>query len=180
MTLKEASLAWWAEVKQDPAKFHDWLLKQYRGEVTAAERIRELGTKFNVDAKTMHLLEVIAGQEETHATWIADLLVTRGITIPVVSREEAEGRYWEETLPGITDFNTGAGVAAHAEAMRLTRIEVIHEDEDAPADVREVFGRILKDELFHERAFRKLAGDGAMEATRDKHQLGLEALGLAA
>jgi len=178
-TLQQASVTWWNTVKST-GEFTQWLLKQYVGEVTAADRIRELGTKFKVDAKTMKILEVIAGQEEQHAVWIAELLETRGVTAPAVDSKQAEQRYWKETLPGITDFDTGAAVAAHAEAMRLERIKAIVKDRTAPWDVRETFIKILRDELFHERAFRKMASASAMDATREKHQLGLEALGLAA
>jgi hypothetical protein len=62
--------------------------------------------------------------------------------------------------------------------MRLLRIEVIANDESAPADARAVFRRILPQERFHERAFRVLAGPAAMAATAAAHTLGEQALGL--
>ena len=40
--------------------------------------------------------------------------------------------------------------------MRLERIRVICDDEDAEEDIRSVFQRILKDEEWHEAAFRKI------------------------
>jgi len=62
--------------------------------------------------------------------------------------------------------------------MRLERIEVIVNDPQAPSDVRRVFARILAQERFHERAFRRLSDPQALEATRGAHELGLVALGL--
>ena len=73
---------------------------------------------------------------------------------------------------------TGAAVGAHAERMRLERIEAIAGDAEAPADIRQVFARILPQERFHERAFRSLAGDDALRRTASAHALGREALGL--
>lgn len=62
--------------------------------------------------------------------------------------------------------------------MRLARIEAICEDEQAPADLRAVFLRILPEERFHERAFRELAGADALARTEGAHILGQRALGL--
>jgi hypothetical protein len=70
-----------------------------------------------------------------------------------------------------------AGVAHHAEAMRLERIEVIAGDATAPADIRETFARILRDERFHARAFARLAGAAAIARTRAAHAAGAAAIG---
>ena len=51
-------------------------------------------------------------------------------------------------------------------------------DEQAPTDLRAVFARILPEERFHERAFRSLAGEEALRATRDGHERGMKVLGL--
>jgi len=96
---------------------------------------------------------------------------------PAVIADKAE-RYWRATLPGIESWDTGCAVAAHAEAMRLERIRVIAADPDAPADVREVFARILPQEEFHERAFRTFSTDAALTATLHQHLAGAQALGL--
>ena len=173
----KTSQQWWDEVKQSPSLLNEWLVKQYRGEVTAANRIRDLADKFKIKGRTRDLLEVIATQEETHASWVLALLKARGIQPSV---ENAENRYWAEVLPGIDDFATGTAVAAHAEKMRLDRIQVISNDTEAPADIRNAFERILKDELFHEKAFRSMSTSLALEATKDNHERGMQVLGLVA
>lgn len=173
--MSKTSQQWWNEVKGDPKRFNGWLLRQFRGEATAAERIVEFADKYAPDVQTKRILYTIASQEATHADWVLQLLKTRGIE-PDVSG--AEKRYWKETLPDITSFETGAGVAAHAERMRLERIKTISEDPTAPADVKETFTRILRDEQFHERAFREMAGPMGLEVTLDSHRRGRKALGL--
>ena len=173
----KTSLTWWTEVKASPSLLKDWLVKQYRGEVTAADRIRVLANQFSVSGQDRKTLEVIASQEETHASWVLGLLNARGINPSV---ENAEDRYWASTLPGIDSFETGTAVAAHAEKMRLERIQVISEDQDAPEDIQSVFKKILVDELFHERAFRSMSTPAAMEKTHGNHELGRKALGLVA
>lgn len=114
-------------------------------------------------------------QERKHAGWVLGLLQTRGVE-PDTSN--AEKRYWQEVLPEIESFETGAAVGAHAEAMRLERIRAICCDQEAPQDVRDVFQRILKDEVFHEQAFRDMAGREAMQRTAGAHERGRELLGL--
>ncbi|MCU0655378.1 MAG: ferritin-like domain-containing protein, partial [Polyangiaceae bacterium] len=150
------SRTWWATVKQDPAAFRHWLQQQHRGEVTAAGRIEQLRDAFApasdpTQRRARRLLTVIASQERRHAAWVADLLRARGVT---PSTAHAEERYWARTLPGIETLATGCAVGAHAERMRLARIEAIASDPGAPDDVRTTFERILRDERFHERAFR--------------------------
>ena len=173
---KHSSQAWWQVVRHDPRAFRAWLLDQYRGETTAAERIEALRDGYaGGHPRAARVLSVIAEQERLHAGWVAELLTARGFA-PEVQHKPA--RYWARTLPAIADLKTGCAVGAHAERMRLERIEVIASDPEAPADVRSVFQRILPQERFHERAFRELAGHAALEATRGAHDLGREALGL--
>lgn len=171
----KTSQEWWKEVKTDEAKFVDWLVKQHRGEVTAAQRIEAFAEKYAISDKHKKTLSLIAKQERQHASWVAELLESRGIKQDVSCAEE---KYWRETLPKIESFETGAAVGAHAEKMRLERIRVIASDISAPEDVRETFKKILKDELFHEKAFRNMAGDDAMKKTFHSHESGLNALGL--
>ena len=101
----------------------------------------------------------------------------------MVAIEDKADRYWTRVVPGIDSLATGAAVGAHAEAMRLERIEAIASDMAAEsselADVVRVFRRILPDEKFHERVFRTLAGRDALARTRGSHALAREALGLA-
>lgn len=174
----KTSQQWWDEVKASPELFNDWLVKQYRGEVTASKRIIRLAD--NYESQFHHVLAKIAEQEMQHAEWIEELLNARNIEVDPQEVLKAENRYWAHTLPGIDSFETGAAVAAHAEAMRLERIKVIADDPDSPKDVRDTFRKILKDELFHERAFKFMAGDVAMTKTQGNHDLGLQALGLVA
>jgi hypothetical protein len=173
-----SSADWWAATRDDRGRLIAWLFAQYRGEVTAAGRITALRDRFARPGTRAHrVLSTIAAQEARHAEWVGALLQARG-SAPVV-RGAAEDRYWRRTLPGITDLATGCAVGAHAEAMRLERIAVIAADANAPADIREVFARILPEEEFHERAFRGLATADSLAATRDAHALGRAALGLA-
>lgn len=171
----KTSQQWWAEVKSDPKRFNGWLLRQFRGEATAAKRIVEFADKYAPDTQSKRILYTIAAQEAQHADWVLQLLKSRGIE---PNTDGAEKRYWKETLPDIRSFETGAAVAAHAEKMRLERIRTISEDPTAPADVKATFTRILKDELFHETAFREMAGPEALELTLASHRQGRKALGL--
>lgn len=171
-----ASLAWWRNVRDNQERFCGWLLDQYRGEASAAIRIEQLRDSFaEVSSKAYRLLSVIASQERQHASWVLSLLEARGLH---PEKNPPKERYWEKTLPGISDLETGCAVGAHAERMRLARIEAIANDPAAPSDVREVFQKILPQERFHERAFRSLATPEALSATQDAHDLGLKALGL--
>lgn len=171
------SKEWWQEVKADSALLKEWLFKQYHGERTAATRLREfLEAYAKPMSEEVRLIEMIIEQEETHADWVGGLLRARGME-PQLTEDKQE-RYWESTIPGIESFETGCAVAAHAEAMRLDRIREIANDPQAPTDIREVFARILPQEIFHERTFAKLAGKNAMLATLEGHERGAEALGL--
>ena len=170
------SKQWWAEMKKEPARFQDWLTDQYRGETTAAERIEALRDTYaqgNEPARI--ILSTIAEQEHQHALWVTELLRVRGIEPAVQDKAE---RYWGQPLAAVKDLATACAVGAHAERMRLERIETIALDSEAPEDVRAVFQRILLQERFHERAFRFLSTPEALEATRAAHELGRVALGL--
>jgi rubrerythrin len=172
------SREWWAVTRSDASALGSWLRDQYRGEATAAVRIEMLRDAFAAAGTRAHrVLTVIAAQERKHASWVGELLAARGQA--VVVEEQAE-RYWPQVVGLIADLETGAAVGAHAERMRLERIEVIAEDSSAPDDVRRVFAKILPEERFHERAFRALAGDAALQRTASAHALGREALGLSA
>jgi rubrerythrin len=176
----KTSKQWWDSVKNNENELVSWLIKQWRGEVTAAMRIVRFAEQY---AKTNHQIKVlnaIAAQEEMHADWVKELLVSRNINVDSSQIEQAEQRYWRETLPNIVDFETGSAVAAHAEKMRLERIRVIAADETAPEDIRTTFAKILTDEEWHERAFRELSSIEALESTKNSHQAGMETLGLEA
>lgn len=170
------SKEWWAETKASPEKLIAWLRKQYHGEVTAAERIeRYCIAKLAVDDARGDRLRVIADQERQHAEWVAQLLRTRG-EMPQLLPTKPE-RYWTRALAAMHSFEDAAGVAHHAETMRLERIWVIAADLDAPFDIRETFARILQDERWHAAAFKALAGPQAVERTAQAHQQGAAAIG---
>ncbi|MBA2541509.1 MAG: hypothetical protein H0V17_17840, partial [Deltaproteobacteria bacterium] len=114
-------------------------------------------------------------QERDHAGWIGELLAARGQRVEVQTKSD---RYWRSVVPSITDLATGAAVGAHAERMRLERIEAIAADAWAPPDIRAVFAKILPQERFHARAFASLATPEAMVRTANAHALGRAALGL--
>ena len=175
----KTSAQWWEEVKNDPARFNEWLLKQYRGETTAAQRILEVA-KGAENPQQVNILFIIANQEAQHAVWVENLLKARGISVRGLDHADAEKRYWATVKKSIKDFTSAMAVAAHAEAMRLERINVIATDPEAPEDVREVFKLILIDELFHERAFRELAGADAMAEVKPNADEGRRLLGLVA
>lgn len=175
-TSPRTSEQWWAEVKTNPDQLVGWLQKQYHGEVTAAERINGFAEQFAApDTRASRILRLIAGQEIDHANWVGELLVARGVEPVVLDKDE---RYWDQTLPQIDSFESGAAVAAHAEHMRLERIRVIAHDPEAPEDIRAVFDRILPQEVFHERAFSSLAGQDALQATVEAHLAGRAVIGL--
>lgn len=171
------SAAWWTKTRSNNVDLVDWLFDQYRGEVTASGRIEALRDQYsqhNPDAA--RTLTMIAAQESEHASWVGGLLKARGFEPEIKGAPEA--RYWRETLPEIEDLETGCAIGAHAESMRLERIEAIVADDNSPEDIRSVFARILPQERWHERAFRGLSTQAAMEKTREAHDLGRAVLGL--
>lgn len=175
--MTKTSKQWWDQTKSDPEALRAWLRDQLRGEATAAGRIEAFRDRHAPAGSRAHrILTVIAAQERRHAAWVAALLEARGEAPDV---EDEASRYWDAPLAAIDDLESGCAVGAHAEAMRLERIEVIAGDRDAPADVRAVFLRILPEERFHERAFRGLTTPEALAATAGAHALGRSALGLA-
>lgn len=175
--MTRTSVEWWNETKRSAEALRDWLFDQYRGERTAADRIIALRDRYaGPGTRAWRLLTVIARQESQHAEWVGGLLAARQLS---PSEPEPAERYWPRVVPQIHSLESGAAVGAHAERMRLERIEAIAADPEAPADVREVFRRILPQERFHERAFREIAGDAAMRETEAAHTLGRLALGLA-
>lgn len=167
---------WWQEVKSDPEKLHEWLRKQYYGEVTAASRIRYMARGANL--MDQRVLNVIAKQEETHAEWVRELLRAREITDP--EKHDGAKKYWAQVAIAAHDFPTMAAIGHLAEGMRLERIRVIARDVDAPADIRNVFIKILRDEEFHEEAFGNMTTPEAIEMVRPHHSLGRTVLGLEA
>lgn len=170
------SQEWWNKTKSSPESIINWLKNQYHGEAVASERIRQYILP-HFEGKYEFMVEKIASDEERHATWIGELLLSRGITPEILQKEE---RYWREVMTEdfTSDGNYAAAVAAHAEEMRLERIKVIMDDADAPSDIVNTFKNIYTDEVFHAKGFRLIAGDEYYNKTSEKHAKGLEALGL--
>lgn len=174
--MQRDSQQWWSETKRDPERLRAWLFDQYRGEASAGARIDLLRETFaQAGGRADRVLRIIAAQERKHAGWIAKLLRDRNEEVVIEDKEE---RYWPKVMQDIGDLKTACAVGAHAERMRLERIETISKDPDAPCDVRDVFQRILPEERFHARAFAHLAGREALRGTEDAHALGRRALGL--
>lgn len=171
------SKTWWSEIKADQNKLNGWLKDQYHGELTAVDRIQKhLLSKVTPGSDTHKKISFIRDQEADHANWIKDLLVSRGLEATKLDKVE---RYWDETLTGAIgqDLEYGCAVAAHAEEMRLERIQVIAADPECPEDIRSVFQKILPQELGHASIFSSLAGNRKGDAA-EGHAKGLEALGL--
>jgi rubrerythrin len=179
------SKTWWAEVKSDEFKLKDWLQRQYRGEMRAAAKLRDVveflqysvAHKDVVSESQLKILTKIAYDEAMHASWIYNILRVRGIT-PKEDKDNAENRYWSKIDQSYSNFAKLMAAGAHAEKMRLERIEEIAMDPFAPDDIRNTFLAILKDEIFHEYAFRKMAGEAAMADTLPAHLDGKRLLGL--
>lgn len=167
---------WLDKVLSSQAELIHWLQRQYIGEVTAAQRIRALADRSDIAEQYKKVVLKIAEDEVRHAVWVKALLDARGIALPTIAN--AEGRYWKPVLEAAEDFDTMAAAGHHAEGMRLVRIRALAADERVDADIREVFQKILPDEEFHERAFGAMASVDAIAFMRDKHEKGLELLGL--
>ena len=169
------SKQWWESVKSDGAKLSHWLQRQYVGEMAAVNLLSELLIRFGSEATDEEWVTVhkVMCQEAQHGRMIKKLMDQRGIRPE--PNASTDRRYWAEVLPNVTNFAEVMAAGFHAESMRLQRIRAIAEDEQAPADVRAVFQKILPDEEWHESVFDKMRQ--GRELTR-YHDKGLEALNL--
>lgn len=171
----KTSKEWWEEVKNNPTRLLSWLRDQFYGETMAAKRLIEFSQQYSMTKQEASVLKTIAKQESDHASWVGTLLTNRGESLELTTKEE---RYWNKVIPSISSFPSLCGAAAHAEEMRLERIKVIVNDLDAPKDIRDVFSKILPQEVFHAHAFKMMAGEASYLDTTNNHEAGLEALGL--
>lgn len=64
------------------------------------------------------------------------------------------------------------------EMTAALRIRALADSDKVDADIREVFRKILPDEEFHEKAFGAMSDDESIEFMREKHEAGLDLLGL--
>ncbi len=169
------SAQWWKEVKADPQRLTAWLQRQYVGEMAAVNLLSEVLTRYASEATEgeWHTVHKVMCQEATHARWIKKVMDDRGIKPE--PNGSSDRRYWKEVLPGVTNFSEAMAAAFHAESMRLERIRAIAADEDAPADIRAVFQKILPHEEWHEEVFNKMRKNRELTKYHDK---GLRALNL--
>lgn len=165
------SVDWWNSVKKNETKFNSWLKKQYFGENQAYIRLNELSKRF--ENKT---LKTIAKQEKQHAEWIKNYCISKGIDLSDANKHEE--RYWKEVNMDFNSLEEAAAVGAHAEKMRLERITVIANDNTFCKDLSNIFRKILKDELFHEKAFKNMTTNELYELNRHNHEKGAEKIGL--
>jgi rubrerythrin len=165
---------WWAQTKASPERIVEWLRQQFHGEVTAADRIEKYCASAAPE-KWSKTLARIAADESRHAAWIGALLEARGVMPELQEKNE---RYWDAVSAVDKSFENVTAIASHAEAMRLERIRVIASDESAPEDIRLTFEKILRDEVFHMKAFREMAGASAMKSNATLAKSGRAALGL--
>lgn len=175
----QTSKEWWEATKNDPEALVEWLKKQYYGEVTAGFRIAELFiAKTNELPDHPKALTRIIGEEFLHAIWIKSLLLARGVTDFTTCN--GTDRYWKEVLSddSTQSLEELAAIAAHAETMRLERIRAIVADPTTPEDIWHVFRNILPMEAGHARIFNDLTTLEMLEATKDNHLKGVNALGL--
>lgn len=165
---------WLDKVTSSKEELRHWLERQYIGEITAARRISQLVEESPIKFKSV--LARIAADELQHAVWVRELLASRDISIPKI--EHPEDRYWKPILGELDTFEKISAAGHHAEGMRLVRIRALSESDKVDEDIRNVFCKILPDEEFHERAFGRMSDSESIELMRDKHNAGLEMLGL--
>jgi tRNA isopentenyl-2-thiomethyl-A-37 hydroxylase MiaE len=176
--VSRTSREWWNAIKSDDQKLVAWLRRQWNSEWGANVLIdRLLGDRLDPTDRRHVTLAVIKAQEQVHGELIAGLIQARGVALPWPDAP-GSSRYWSIVLPACDSFVNAAAIAHHVEALSVERLSIIARDLDGPADVREVFARILRDERFHARAFEKMAGATAIEQMRPVHLAGTRALGL--
>lgn len=170
---------WWEETKSKPEALNRWLVRQYVGEMAAVNLLSQALIQYGGDMTGEEWSDVfkVMMQEAKHARWVRQLLEKRSVLIP--PKLSATRKYWNEVLPEIKSLDDVAHAAHHAESMRLHRIREIAEEQDTTyADLQVVFSRILPDEEWHERVFRKLRRSGLNPKMEGAHLNGLKALSL--
>lgn len=167
---------WLAKILSSKDKLHNWLIRQYIGEMTAVGRIARLAS--TAPEKNQPILWKIADDEFQHATWVLNLLIARGISCPDIENAQAEDRYWKPVKEGMNTFEDTAAAGHYAESMRLVRIRAIVNCTEIDKDIRDVFIKILPDEEMHEKAFKAMTNQASLDKMKSKHEAGLKLLGL--
>lgn len=182
LDLKKASENWWNTIKRNPSLLNEWLINQYRGEKGAYDRMTEiLNSDIPMTPKQKTVLGIISQEELLHSQWIQELLQSRMSSEESVklSAVPVEERYWSQTLPTFIDKTIEQlfAIGAHAEEMRLHRIRaIVNDSSDIHPDIKQVFERILTDELLHAKAFKGMTTEKDYQEAIDKHVEGLNAL----
>jgi rubrerythrin len=177
MNITKSTKEWWDKVSNSPEEMTNWLKNQYHGEVTAEARIRDSIKVFGLKGLKAKIINSIADDEAKHASWVADLLVARGIQPKVLVKKE---RYWDSVLPKdlkVVSFKYFAAVGHLAETMRLERIQLLASDPRFE-DIAKVMSKIYPDELFHARAFKELSSKKQITQARKYHNIGMNSIGL--
>ena len=146
----------WPLRKSNPEWISEWLAEQYIGESNAVASMVALLDAHRKDPenRAVELVQLVLRDERKHLAMIEELLISRGCQ-PVPPEMTVTLRRMDEALPG-------SAIASRAEAVRASEIRIVIADPDVPEDVRNAFLVILNDETFHERAFRRLAGEEVM------------------
>jgi len=184
--MSRTSYDWWAGVLMTPGKLEDWLKRQYHSEASAVNRIGKLkekaeavGVREGIEGSNWYeweaLLKMISDDEAKHAGQVAKLMLMRGLEPKILT--EHRSKYFSKFQENMDTSVLGmTAVAAYAELTSLTRFQAIMAHPETPIDIRNEFKTILFEEEFHYAAFRRLAGDAAMERAKFRHQQGLQAV----
>ncbi|ASD50435.1 hypothetical protein FDI24_gp154 [Acidovorax phage ACP17] len=167
---------WLAGIENDRALLEDWLKKQYRGEVRASIKVAELAETIE-DPSLRTAVDRVADDEGRHAAWIRAILKVEGVEVNP-DQENADDRYWRHVMDGELSQDELLAAGAHAEQMRLVRIEAIMNSGVLGQHIIAVFRRIYEDEVHHARIFSQACTPEAYAKMSEKHQAGLAALGL--
>ena len=173
---KMTTQQWLAKILSSKEELHNWLIRQYIGEMTAVGRIARVA--HTAPKRYQSILWKIADDEFQHATWVLNLLIVRGIGWPDVGNAQAEERYWKPVKEGMETFEDTAAAGHYAENMRLVRIRALANCAEIDKDIRDVFIKILPDEEMHEKAFKAMTNQESLDKMKSKHEAGLELLGL--
>lgn len=168
----QTSQQWLNSVKANKEKFNRWLSQQWLAEVKATDEIQKLSSNATVKHKV--ILNKISKDEAKHAGLLQSLCQKRGLSIA----KESTNRYYNTVELKELSQDELYAIGHYAEGMRLSRIRAILNDTEIDSDIRSVFSVILKDEVMHEKAFGKIASKPALVKMRNKHELGVAALGL--
>lgn len=168
----QTSEQWLKSVKTNKSKFNNWLSQQWLAEVKAQDEIQKLQT--NAKEKHKKILSRIALDEGKHAELLRVLCEKRNVSI---AKDSTNRYYGSIKLPELSQDELYA-IGHYAEGMRLSRIRAICNDPDIDADIKSTFAVILKDEVMHEKAFGCIASKSALAKMKNKHELGVAALGL--